>query len=909
MRLSIPGAAKEQWRGGPRVLRHPGRPGLWPRRVMVHLATLVIFSLAASFFGRACVAQSEELKTRAARIAELSVVDEQLAVPRMEGLETALMEGRYEQVINWCERAIHDRAFGEEWYLAKGEAELAIGKCEAAWATLDDGIRRYPWSVRIRILGVDAGRMTGRDEEVEKYILEVRESATRAPWRYSDADNLVALGEMAVDLGADARTVLESFYDRALQLRAKHRRAMLASARLALSKQDYKLAADTIESHLKNVPEDTEATFLLSQTLRPSNPVRAAILLSTAIRQNPRLLPALVDEIEVLIDGEQYDEAAERLDELEAIHAELPELWALRAVLRELDNDRAGAAELRDRALVNWHDNPAVDHLIGRKLSQKYRFREGAEYQRKALEFSAEYGPSRRQLAEDLLRLGQEEEGWKLAEATHSADPYDVQLFNLTQLKTQIETYTTLRRGPFVVRMEPREARLYGNAVLDLLERAQMTLGAKYGYEPPGDVLVEIFPEPDDFAVRTFGLPGASGYLGVCFGRVITANSPAALPDTPSNWESVLWHEYCHVVTLELTKHRLPRWLSEGISVYEERLADPTWGARMSPRFRQLILSGQLTPIDELSSAFLRPDGAGGLAFAYYQSSLVVDFLVERYGFETLRGVLDDLSNGLLLNDSLERRTTPFEQLNAEFQDYARERARRYGELVDWTEHDLSDQREDDDPDRLQRWLDEHPNNLQGLVLRAEQLTSLQRYEEAKVPLRKLIELFPEYTAGGESYDLLATVHRLLKEPDDELEVLLEFARRADAVTPVYLRIIELAVASENWEAVREAARRQLAVNPLLPAPHRALALAAEKLGDDADARRALESLLELSPDSVADLHYRLARILQRQGDAGAKRAVLQALEAAPRFREAQTLLLELTETKSETSTAEEVKP
>ena len=45
-------------------------------------------------------------------------------------------------------------------------------------------------------------------------------------------------------------------------------------------------------------------------------------------------------------------------------------------------------------------------------------------------------------------------------------------------------------------------------------------------------VIVEIFPRQKDFAVRTFGLPGADGFLGVCFGRVITANSPASQGET-----------------------------------------------------------------------------------------------------------------------------------------------------------------------------------------------------------------------------------------------------------------------------------------------------------------------------------------------------------------------------------------
>jgi len=826
--------------------------------------------------------------------ADLAQVDTEAPLPRTEGLEPVFAAGRYEQLIYWCEQAIHNRAFGEEWYLYKGESELALGRYEAAWLTLEDGVRRYPWSVRIRAMNVAAARLTGRSQDAARLIAEIQEAAARAPYRYSDADNLVVLGDLALELGADARTVLEKFYDRALQMRPNHRRALLSSGRLALLKQDDQLASETLEAALKKFPDDPDFQFHLAQSLRSSAASRAAILLSECLRRNPRHVHALLALADALFDGEQYEEAEEKLDEIEAVNPNVPEAWALRSAIYQMADDAAGAAVCRDLALSSWATNPAVDHLIGRKLSQKYRFQEGAAAQRRALVFHADYGPARRQLAEDLLRLGDEAAGWKLVNEAHQSDPYDVQLFNLTQLETELKTYETLHAGPFVVRMEPREARIYGVAVLDLLQRAHAVLGEKYGYQPQGDILVEIFPNPDDFAVRTFGLPGASGYLGVCFGRVITANSPAALTDNPANWQSVLWHEFCHVVTLELTRHRMPRWLSEGISVYEERLADPTWGARMNPRFRQLIISGQLTPIHELSQAFLRPDGAAGLDFAYFQSSLVVEFLIDRYGFEALKEVLNDLALGVSLNEALERRTTGLTQLDAEFVEYAREQARQYGVAVDWQDYDLSAIRDDDDPDRLQRWLDDHPNNLLGLSMRAEQLAGMLEYDKAEVVLKKMIDLFPEYIAPGNAYDLLATIYRLQEKPKLEQQVLVEYARRADAVSPVYSRLMELTVKADEWSLAREAAQRQLAVNPLLPAPHRVLALASEHLGQTEEAIVALKALQELSPDDLADVYYRLARLLSSNDPAAAKRFVLQALEIAPRYRDAQRLLLDL---------------
>jgi hypothetical protein len=63
-------------------------------------------------------------------------------------------------------------------------------------------------------------------------------------------------------------------------------------------------------------------------------------------------------------------------------------------------------------------------------------------------------------------------------------------------------------------------------------------------------VLVEFFGAQQDFAIRTFGALGGQGMLGVCFGTVVTMNSPGSLAHGRNNWESTLWHEFCHVITL-----------------------------------------------------------------------------------------------------------------------------------------------------------------------------------------------------------------------------------------------------------------------------------------------------------------------------------------------------------------------
>ena len=106
--------------------------------------------------------------------------------------------------------------------------------------------------------------------------------------------------------------------------------------------------------------------------------------------------------------------------------------------------------------MAHWKTNPRVDHLIGKKLSQKYRFAE-VRTQKQALAFD-EVSTSKIQLAQDLLRLGFEKEGWAMTEVAHESDGYDVATYNLVTLRDTLDKYTTLTNANFIVRMDPHEA-------------------------------------------------------------------------------------------------------------------------------------------------------------------------------------------------------------------------------------------------------------------------------------------------------------------------------------------------------------------------------------------------------------------------------------------------------------------
>jgi hypothetical protein len=124
----------------------------------------------------------------------------------------------------------------------------------------------------------------------------------------------------------------------------------------------------------------------------------------------------------------------------------------------------------------------------------------------------------------------------------------------------------------------------------------------------------------------------------------VTLDSPKARPPGDFNWGETLWHELAHVFTIQMSKQRVPRWLTEGISVWEERRARPEWGREMDITFAHALNEGKVMKLDVLNQGFQDPKM---ISLAYYQASLVVDHIVETYGEPKLHAMLRAYGEGL----------------------------------------------------------------------------------------------------------------------------------------------------------------------------------------------------------------------------------------------------------------------
>ncbi|MDP3068809.1 MAG: peptidase MA family metallohydrolase [Opitutaceae bacterium] len=808
--------------------------------------------------------------------------------------QRALLAGNHAAVIKLAQGEIGDGPGQTEWSMLLARALLEVGRYPEADTVMKAALLRDTRSIRLRWQAREVALANGRPEEAARFVKDIIAAVRDSGWQYRAPADFLVFGRAALLVpGYDPKDVLEKVFATVQKADPKLREVYRARGELALEKHDYALAAKAFEEGLKQLPEDPDLLSGRGRAYAGGDRSVAIASLQAALKVNARHVPTLLQFVSHHIDSESYAEAGKVLDEIIAVNPVQPDAWAYRAVIAHLKNDPEGEAFARDRALSSWPRNPRVDHLIGEKLSAKYRFAEGAAYQRRAREADPSYLPAMAQLASDLLRLGEDKEGWALAQAVHDRDEYDVEAFNLVTLQDTMKKYAAMQTEDFVIRMAAPEVAIYGPRVLALLRRAKDVLVTKYGAELAKPTYIEIFADQRDFAVRTFGLPDVSGFLGVCFGRVVTANSPATA-SSPTNWESVLWHEFCHVVTLQMTKNKMPRWLSEGISVYEEWQADPSWGMRLDAKYREMLAGDDLVPVSRLSAAFLAPKTARHLQFAYLQSALVVEFIVGRFGLEKIRGILADLRTGMEINVALAKHTIPMPELEKDFAAYARERAEKLAPGLDWTRIDPELLAPGADA-KLAEWGRKHPDNYWFLRHEAQRAMEKQNWADARGPLERLIELYPRQKGGDSAFRALVSALKALGDTVGERRVLEAWAAADDEAPEAYARLMELAAAEQDWATVRRNSERYLAVNPLVPAPYRYLAQAAAGSGDDSAAVVAWRTLLQLDVPERADGHFQLASLLHKRGDDGeARHHVLLALEDTPRYRAALRLLLDL---------------
>jgi Tfp pilus assembly protein PilF len=358
-------------------------------------------------------------------------------------------------------------------------------------------------------------------------------------------------------------------------------------------------------------------------------------------------VPALVLRASSVLDDRRYKDAAGMLDEALQIDGEDRIALAHRAAAAWLLHDEAAYAAFRARALAGDPRWAEVDRIVGDHLVALYRFADSQPFFQAALDADAGCIGALHGMAKAEIYTGNGARAKELLLHAKALEPGFNQPWRQNELAVQSlleEQYVRTDAGPFALTMHKDDSDVLREYMLPIYLRALDELGKKYDFRPQQQVKVEVFHTWDDFSVRTIGFRGFTA-LGACFGPFMTLVSPGDgdVRKQDFMWEATVWHEYTHVLTLGLSKHRVPRWLTEGFSVYEEKARDPAWERGMDRDLFDAFHNRDIAPVRLLNRLFR----GERILFGYYQGGLIVELLARDFGFpkaiELLRAFGDDL--------------------------------------------------------------------------------------------------------------------------------------------------------------------------------------------------------------------------------------------------------------------------
>jgi tetratricopeptide (TPR) repeat protein len=187
------------------------------------------------------------------------------------------------------------------------------------------------------------------------------------------------------------------------------------------------------------------------------------------------------------------------------------------------------------------------------------------------------------------------------------------------------------------------------------------------------------------------------------------------------------------------------------------------------------------------------------------------------------------------------------------------------------------------------------PNDFRTQLLGGAALIAHNQIDKAIPVLEHAQTMFPEYGGDDSPYALLAEAYERKGNTQKQIEVLTKWMTLTETNAEALQKLADLQQKAGNPAGAADALDRLMYVNPFDIALHQKLADYAKAAGDKQRNVREREAIVALGPVDRADAYYQLALAQHDAGDAAkARKSVLRALEEAPNYEKAQTLLLTL---------------
>ena len=629
-------------------------------------------------------------------------------------------------------------------------------------------------------------------------------------------------------------------------------------------------AADLFAEALQQDPGNAQAYLGLAMVSADGFDNKASEYVAKAIAADPKLAAPHEFAANLALEDSKTEEAVKEADIAIGLSpyaggSDALDAMAIRAAADLLADRNADAeAWLGKIRTVNpgYGDGYA---LVAGYLVLNRRYVEGVEYYRKAVAADPQLWSARSELGINLMRLGQEDEPREQLELSYNNGQRDAATVNSLRLLDSYKNFVTYKDETTILRLRKNEADLLRPYFEEQLHKSIATYSTKYKMKLSGPVQLEVYPDHEDFAVRTMGMPGL-GALGVTFGNVVAMDSPSGRKPGDFNWGATMWHEMSHVFILSATNYRVPRWFTEGLAVHEEGQVDPRWANRLTPEVVAAIRDKKLLPVTQMDQGFIFPKYPAQVLVSYYQAGTICDYISEKWGNDALLGMVNSFAalktTPEAIEDNLHVSPEEFDKQYAAWMD------KRVGATVA----------------NFDKWREQ----LKALV-------AMKDDDAVIAAAPAVIKMYPEYVEDANAYEFLANAQLIKGNKQAALEALKAYEKMGGE-SPAALN--KLASLEEELGHPKDAAATLDQLNFIYPEDenlHRKLGALWLTQGNDAGAVREYTAVLALKPLDMASAEFDVARAYYAEGDkTKAEENVLASLEAAPGFRPAQKLLLEI---------------
>jgi tetratricopeptide (TPR) repeat protein len=617
---------------------------------------------------------------------------------------------------------------------------------------------------------------------------------------------------------------------------------------------------------LEKDPKNAQAYFGLALVSADGFDSKAIEYAAKAKELDPKLFEARELMANLLLEDSDEAKAFVEADEALKLSPEALDAMAIHAAIEVL----------ADRSPDMWLDkirqiNPTYGEgyaLVAHHLVFNRRYEDGIAYYRKAIELDPQLWSARSQLGINLMRLGQEDEPRKQLELCYDNGFRNEETVNSLRLLDSYKNFVTFKEDTTILKLQKKEAELLRPYFEAELKRIMATYDRKYKMRLPGPVQVEVYPDHEDFAVRTMGMPGL-GALGVTFGEVIAMDSPSGRPPGEFHWASTLWHEMSHVYILTATNHRVPRWFTEGLAVHEETQVSPEWGDRMTPDIVVAIRDKKLLPVADLDRGFIRPEYPNQVLVSYYEAGRICDYIQERWGADKLLDMVHSYAKLASTPDAIRQNLgMPPEEFDKQF--------------LEWLDKNVGQTAANFDKWRA---------GVKALVEQAKN----KNYDEVLKQGEEVRRMYPDYIYPANAYEFMAQAD-VAKGDKKAAAAILTSYEKIGGHNPPALK--QLALLEEELGKPVEAAATLDRLNWIYPVDeelHRHLGDLWFAQNNFTGAIREYAAVVAMQPLDKASAQFNLARAYFAAGQKDkAEDHLLASLEAAPDFRPAQKLLLQM---------------